>query len=94
MHTLRIVQCTSTFKHTNIKMWHMKMKDAGIPFSRSGKKPRSRLSTYPVLGSHRPPKLKASALPPPLEGCTCSECNSRQSLGAITFGKPTNAITK
>ncbi|KAL5489569.1 hypothetical protein EMCRGX_G018678 [Ephydatia muelleri] len=65
-----------------------------IDYSRSGKKPRSRLSTYPTLSSRHPPKSKATPLPPFLEGCTCSECNSRQSLGAITLNMPTAAITK
>ncbi len=54
-----------------------------------------RRSTYPaqsVKVKQAPPftlpaKSKVEPLPPPLFGCSCSECNAQQSLGALTLNR-------
>ncbi len=68
----------------------------------------TRRSTYPAQGSKVKAtpfvpvliKAKVEPLPPPLFGCTCSECNAQQSLGALTLNRAlcqqqaVNQITK
>jgi len=55
-----------------------------------------RRATYPPPRPLSPPVSSAFApqsgpksdpLPPPLSGCSCSVCNAKQSLGALTLGK-------
>ena len=97
MNRLQFFAVTSTFsaivalsRQTNLKLQHI------------------RRSTYPAQGAEvrqipplpLPVKSKVEPLPPPLFGCTCSECNAQQSLGALTLNRTlcqhqtANQITK